>query len=156
MSTLHLMCGLPCSGKTMLAKQIERERSAVRLTPDEWIARLLGEDPPIEALDAARDPIESVMWDLAARLLTLGIDVILDFGFWSRRERDEFRASAARLGAQCEVHFLDPPHDVLLARLGARNAQRPASTFRIDEERLRLWSSWFERPSADELRTRVI
>jgi predicted kinase len=151
MGTLHLMCGLPCSGKTTLAKQIERQRSAIRLTPDEWIARVLGEDPPVEKLDAARDPVESVMWELGARLLTLGIDVILDFGFWSRRERDEFRARAAQLGARCEVHFLDLPQEVLLDRLAARNASRPTNTFRIDEARLRLWSSWFEPPGQDEL-----
>ena len=36
MATLHLMVGLPCSGKTTLAKQLEQERSALRLTPDEW------------------------------------------------------------------------------------------------------------------------
>jgi len=30
------MCGLPCSGKTTLANQIEQERSALRLTLDEW------------------------------------------------------------------------------------------------------------------------
>ena len=35
-ATLHLMVGLPCSGKTTLAKQLEQERSALRLTPDEW------------------------------------------------------------------------------------------------------------------------
>lgn len=37
MPTLFLMCGLPGSGKTTLAKQLERERSALRLTPDEWL-----------------------------------------------------------------------------------------------------------------------
>jgi predicted kinase len=35
MVTLHLMVGLPCSGKTTLARTLEHERSALRLTPDE-------------------------------------------------------------------------------------------------------------------------
>src|SRR5438105_1027278 len=109
--TLHLICGLPCSGKTTLAREIEREREALRLTPDEWIARILGTDPSINALDAARDPMESLLWDLAARVLTLGVDVILDFGFWSGAEREEFRARAAALGARSELHFLDVPLD---------------------------------------------
>ena len=42
--TLFLLCGLPCSGKTTLARRLERERHALRLTPDEWIAQLLSED----------------------------------------------------------------------------------------------------------------
>jgi len=54
LATLHLICGLPCAGKTTLARQIEQERSALRLTPDEWITRLFGPDPSTETLDAAR------------------------------------------------------------------------------------------------------
>ncbi|HST88133.1 MAG TPA: AAA family ATPase, partial [Ktedonobacterales bacterium] len=30
------MVGLPCSGKTTLAKELEREHCALRLTVDEW------------------------------------------------------------------------------------------------------------------------
>jgi len=32
MATLFLMCGLPGSGKTPLARRIERERDALRLS----------------------------------------------------------------------------------------------------------------------------
>jgi predicted kinase len=149
-----LICGLPCAGKTTLAKRIERERSALRLTPDEWIARLFGAEISTEALDAARDPVEAALWDLAARVLGLGVDVILDFGFWSRQEREEFRARAAALGARIEVHFLDVPEEILLKRLAARNAQPPPGTFAIDEARLMLWARDFEPPGADELRPR--
>jgi predicted kinase len=148
------MCGLPCSGKTTLAKQIEQERAALRLTPDEWISRIFGADVAGEALDAARDPVEAALWELAARVLTLGVDVILDFGFWAREERDEFRLRAAQLGARSELHFTDVPEEVLLARLAARNAQLPPGTFWIDEARLRLWASLFEPPTEDELRPR--
>ncbi|HMG74153.1 MAG TPA: ATP-binding protein [Pyrinomonadaceae bacterium] len=151
-ATLHLMCGLPCAGKTTLAKQIEHERSALRLTPDEWIIRLFGADLSLETLDAARDPVETVLWDLAARLLVLGVDVILDFGFWSRAERDDFRSRAAQLGARSELHFVDVSEKELLARLAARNAQLPTGTFWIDQARLSLWSRQFEPPTMDELR----
>ena len=44
MATLHLVCGLPGSGKSTLAAKLEVERQALRLTPDDWIARLLGGD----------------------------------------------------------------------------------------------------------------
>ncbi|MEN3333522.1 MAG: hypothetical protein V7641_2887 [Blastocatellia bacterium] len=153
-ATLHLMCGLPCSGKTTLAKQLEQERSALRLTPDEWIIRLFGADLSVEALDAARDPIETALWDLAARVLVLGVDVILDFGFWSRGEREEFRFRAAQLGARSELHFTDTSEDELLSRLAMRNACLPPGTFWIDDARFRLWFRCFEPPSPDELQPR--
>lgn len=152
MATLHLIVGLPCSGKTTLAKQIELERSALRLTPDEWIERLFDPDSPVEVLDAARDPMESLLWDIAAKVLLLGGDVILDFGFWSRAERDDFRSRAARLGAQCRLHFLNISEVELFKRLRARNAQLPSGTFRIDEERVKAWSKLFEPCAEDELR----
>jgi predicted kinase len=44
MTTLHLMVGLPGSGKTTLAKKLEGELGALRLTPDEWHRYLFGQD----------------------------------------------------------------------------------------------------------------
>ena len=151
---MHLICGLPCSGKTSLAKTLEAERSALRLSPDEWILTLYGSDISGEALDAARDPVETALWNLAARVLVLGLDVILEFGFWSRSEREEFRSRATQLGARSELHFTDAPNEELIRRLAQRNAQLPPGTFWIDEARLRSWFDLFEPPSSDELRPR--
>jgi predicted kinase len=44
MATLHLMIGLPGSGKTTLAKKLEAELGALRLTPEEWHRYLYGQD----------------------------------------------------------------------------------------------------------------
>ena len=109
MAKLHLMVGLPCSGKTTLARQLEAEHSALRLTTDEWHIRLFGHDydegmsSSDEAEhDARHDSVESLMWDVASRVLTLGVDVILDFGCWVRSQRDEYRAKAEALGPRPE------------------------------------------------------
>lgn len=39
-SRLIILCGLPGSGKTTLAKLLEGKRRAVRLCPDEWMDAL--------------------------------------------------------------------------------------------------------------------
>lgn len=44
-------------------------------------------------------PIEGLRWQLAKRALALGVDVILEFGFWSRAERRKFRCPAGALGS---------------------------------------------------------
>ena len=98
--TLFLMVGLPGSGKTTLAKQLAVEHKALRLTPDEWIPVLYGDGLGQAMLDSVRDPVEAMQWQVAAQALALGVNVILDFGFWGRGERDEYRARAAALGAQ--------------------------------------------------------
>ena len=154
MATLILISGLPGSGKTTKAKQLELERSALRLTPDEWIRPLYGVHPTREVLDAARDPVEGVMWLVAARALTLNVNVILDFGFWSQSEREDFRGRAASLGAGSEVCFLDVPHQELLRRLAARNAALPEDAFHVSETDLTEWSRVFEPPTRAELTPR--
>ncbi len=147
MPILHLICGLPGSGKTTLARRLERDLPALRLAPDEWMARIVGDGYD----EAKRAAVEAVQWEIAARALGLGVDVILENGFWSRRERDDFRARAAALGADTKLHFLDVPRDELLRRLALRNAAVPPDAFRVNEAQLDLWSRSFEPPTPDEL-----
>jgi predicted kinase len=154
MATLHLVVGLPCSGKTTLARRLELERSALRLTPDEWQLRLFGQDAAEPEHDARHGRIEALLWDLAGRALALGTNVILDFGFWAREEREDFRARAKQLGAGSEVHFLDVPEEELLRRLAVRNSQLSQETFNIPAEMMKPWIAFFQRPTPDELEPR--
>jgi predicted kinase len=151
MSTLHLMVGLPCSGKTTLARQLEHEYSALRLTTDEWHTRLFGQDANHDEHDARHEIIESLLWDIASRVLSLGVDVILDFGCWVRSQRDDFRSRAKSSGVDFKIHFTYAPEEVLLRRLMERNAQLPHGVFQIPETSLKRWFSIFEPPSNDEL-----
>jgi predicted kinase len=147
MPTLILICGLPGAGKTTLAKRLEVERRALRLTPDEWIAAL-----GIDAFDEPRRAaVEALQWELAQRALTLGVDVVLDWGFWSRAERDDYRERAKQLGVRFEVRFLDVARAELWDRLSARNADPPPATFRIDLAQLDDYLRVFQPPTKDEL-----
>jgi predicted kinase len=136
------MVGLPGAGKTTRAKEIERD-GALRLTPDEWMEAL-----GIELLDEPRRArIEALLWRVAARALELGTNVVLDFGFWTRDERDDFRARAKALGADAVIHFLDAPMPELVARNAAR---RSSSGYSASEEELFRWARQFEPPTPAE------
>ena len=150
MSTLILICGLPGAGKTTLAKQLEKSRSALRLSPDEWIVPILEDVNNIPERDRLRDPIETIQWELTKQLLLLGTDVILEWGFWSKEERLRYRREAEALGATVELHYLDVDLDELWQRLSKRNDNLPPGTFAITRADLELWASWFEPPSPDE------
>lgn len=153
MTTLHLMVGLPCSGKTTLARTLEQKHSALRLTPDEWQVRLFGQDAADPQHDTRHSLIEALLWEVAERALVLGTNVILDFGFWACEEREDFRARAKRLGVSSEVHFLDVPRDELLRRLEQRNVW-PGLSFQIPEEMMTPWFEIFQAPTCDELQPR--
>ena len=158
MATLHLIVGLPCSGKTTLARQLETQYSALRLTTDEWHISLFGQDfgdHMTESDEAEHDSrhaaVESIMWDVAARVLVLGVDVVLDFGCWIRSQRDECRSRAKDLGADFRIHFADASVEELFARLKARNDMQAEGTFFIPEAKLKEWIQIFEPPSSQEL-----
>ncbi len=155
MATLHLMVGLPCSGKSTLAQRLEHELPALRLTTDEWHIHLFGQDAEAPDHDARHSLIEALLWKIAHRALELGTNVILDFGFWAREEREDYRARAKLLGASSEVHFLNVAEDELLRRLVRRNAQPSPMDFVIPEAMMKPWIALFQEPTPDELERRA-
>jgi predicted kinase len=150
MATLHLMVGLPCSGKTTKAKQLEKEYNALLLTPDAWHLKLFGQDAGSKYHDKFHSTIESIMWDHASRVLQLGVDVILDFGFWAKEERDNFRRRAKKLGVNFKIHYMDVPIKELYKRLEKRNKKTEGS-FIIPKEYMDIYVGIFQPPTPEEL-----
>ena len=154
MTTLYLMVGLPCSGKTTRAKQLEQEVSAIRLTPDEWHVNLFGHDT-YETYDPDHDRrhgmIESMLWQVAARALSLGVNVILDFGFWAKEERDDYRSRARELSASSEVIFMDVDEEELMKRVRIRNQNLTDEIHYIPEDMMKSWIRFFQKPNKVEL-----
>jgi hypothetical protein len=145
-----MLVGLPGSGKTTRAKALEAEGCALRLTPDEWIVALYGDDLDRPHRDAVRDPVEAVQWQVAKRALSLGCNVVLDWGFWSQAERRDYRRQAEALGARVRVIFLDACTDELWTRISRRD-ESAGGTLGITKAELEQWSSMFEPPTDEEV-----
>jgi len=141
---LVLLCGLPASGKTTLAREIAHAYGAVRLNPDEW-ELALGIDP-FDAEFQVR--LEAEFSRLAERLLALGTSVVLEWGFWARSERDEKRELGRSLGAAVELRFLDVPYDELMRRVVDRHAKGGLA---ITESHMEGYRTIFQPPTDDEL-----
>lgn len=144
---LILTCGLPGAGKTKLATQLAADRSAVRLTKDEWLSAL-GSTPWDKP---TQEKVEHQLWRLAQEILRLGVSVVLDFGLWERIERDEMRSTARGLGVGVELHYLDVPPDELWRRIEARNSEPPWDSHPIRRADFDAWLRVFQAPDGAEL-----
>ncbi len=121
MATAHLIHGFLGAGKTTFARKLEAELGALRFSHDEWMVELFGHDPPVERFAVQAQSVRRVMQALWLRSLGLGLDVVLDFGFWPRAERDEVRAQVAAIGANHRLYQLARSEAEAWRRIEARN-----------------------------------
>lgn len=145
--TLFLTVGLPGTGKTTAARQVEAEQGALRLTKDEWMKALYG----AENSSSASDVIEGRLIQIALRALELGTDVVLDFGLWGRDERSALRQAAADLGASVVILYCALPAAEQRARLDRRWAESPHETWPMSDQELTAWAAAFDVPTPGEL-----
>ena len=144
---LFLMVGLPCSGKTTAARRIEVEHDALRLTKDEWVKALYGDDNPARA----QDVIEGRLIAVGLRALDLGSNAVIDFGLWSRDERSALRQAAHDRGAAVELRHLDVTPAEQRQRLDRRQAEAPHTTWPMSDAELAEWAARFDAPTPGEI-----
>jgi predicted kinase len=144
MARLILVSGMPGAGKTTYATARAERSRAVRLCPDEWLTALCL-DPHHAGLRLA---LEAKLCDLAFDLLRAGGSVILEFGFWTRAERDQLRDAARALGTQVELVSLDVPLDVRWQRLQQRDHLGGVA---VTRQQLVDWERWWQPATAEEL-----
>jgi predicted kinase len=137
------------SGKTTLAKRLELQHSAVRFTPDEWMARLFGEDPPADTFGDWAAALLDIMQPIWVRCLALGLDVVLDYGFWSRAERDRVRATVEDIGATHALWAVSCSDDEARRRIALRNEAAHRSLY-IAPATFDLLKARFEPLDVDE------
>lgn len=152
---VHLLYGGLGVGKTTFAKQLERDLPALRFTHDEWMRQLYGEDPPLLLFPLYSQRISELQGTLWPRCLELGVSVILDYGFWSRRERDAIRAQVAQLGFCHTLYALECPEAVRWQRVEQRNQNQGPHSLYIARETFLSLNQRLEPLEADEHYTRV-
>ena len=153
--TAHLLYGFVGAGKTTFAKQLEHQTPAVRFTHDEWMHRLYGSNPPVELFESMSHNVTQLIWPIATRILELRNDVILDFGFWTRRSRDDARTRTTSSGGVPKLYHIACPERIMRERVRERTADPPIDSLWINEAAFDAFKDRFEKLGEDEARTTI-
>lgn len=152
---VHLICGLPGSGKTTLALKIAHDTNAVRFSADDWLIQIWNMDSSESEANQYRDKIEALQWKLCKDLLRLKTDCIIEWGVWSKEERELIRKEVQSSGNEIKLYVLLANKDCLFERIKNRNNRRNQKNIYIPDEKLDSyldeWLAVFQIPSKDEM-----
>lgn len=148
-----LLCGKIASGKSYYARQLAASDPAVILSCDDLMLTLFGGDAGTQH-DMLASRAQRYLLNLSLAILASGCDVILDWGFWTKAQRDETRAYYANRGIPTELHYIDVDGALWQAQIQQRNAAVADGTvqaYMVDEGLLAKLESRFEIPHEAEV-----
>ncbi|MEE4545072.1 ATP-binding protein [Streptomyces sp. V4-01] len=152
-STVVLMCGLPGAGKTTYAMGLVG-RGYARLSIDEAVWRRLGRRDAglvleAEAFDRLKEEVRREQRRELVELMSAGRDVVVDYSFWSRAARDDYKALVESHGCRWELVHLTADRSTLERRLGRRNSVEGANSVTVDETLFHRYLAIFEAPNGE-------
>lgn len=158
---VHLVVGPVGAGKSTFALQLARERSAIRLTLDEWMTQLFRPDRPATDRipwyrERAQRCIDQI-WTLARQLTACGHDVVLEIGLLQRDERERFYARIDHAGLPLTIHVLDAARHIRRDRVLQRNREQgPTFSMPVPPDIFELASDLWHPPEHDECEGRDV
>ena len=153
MARVYMTCGKICSGKTTYADDLRLRHKGVVLSVDEITLALFPEGVG-DMHDTYVERAEAYLFEKSLELIEVGIDVILDWGFWTKVEREHARRFYKEHGVECEFHYLDVPEGLWKQRIDKRNADITAgkvSAYYVDEGLAAKFGAMFEKPERSEV-----
>jgi len=152
MAKAILLIGKVASGKSHYAARYAKQNRAMILSCDDLFLTLFDGCLGGRHQDMQRRAY-AFFCGQAVRLARLGIDALLDFGFWTAESRAAAVAFFEGQGIPAELRYFETDDALRRRRLAARNRQREASQSReyiIDETMLERFDAMFEPPGENE------
>jgi predicted kinase len=153
MNKVILICGKICSGKTTYAKNLKKENNAIVLSVDEITLALFGQHIG-EKHDEMVEKAENYLYKKAIEILSTGINVILDWGFWTKEERFNTTKYFKNLGIKYEWHYIDVDNTTWKKYLEKRNnavKNNEEDFYIIDNNVAEKFWNIFEEPKQNEI-----
>lgn len=153
MAKLFLICGKICSGKSTYAKQLQADKQAVILSVDEIMLAVFGLYAG-EKHDEYAANVRHYLFEKSLEIIQADVDVILDWGFWTKAGRNEAKAFYRSRDIECELHYLNISDEVWQARVNQRNQSVIAgetTAYIVDSALAAKFEARFELPAKDEV-----
>ena len=157
MAKLILVCGPTGVGKTTYSLSLSKEIGAVRFSIDPWMQTLFSKDMTsldyswmIERVNRCYEQI----WQVSEQIMVLDGNVVLDLGFTTKAQREQFSSRARKLGIDPELHYLDAPTDIRKQRVDKRNVEKDPTVYAFDvtDMMFNFMEPRFEIPDHEELK----
>jgi len=148
-----MICGRICCGKSTYAHKLRIQHKAVILSADEIMLALL---PPYlgDRHEEYVEKTQNYLFNKAAEIANTGIDVILDWGFWSDDERQNAKQFFSRRNIKCELHYLALSDTEWQTRIEKRNTAVSAGdpgAYYVDENLANKCLARFQPPQPQEI-----
>ncbi|MBQ2964601.1 MAG: ATP-binding protein [Clostridia bacterium] len=153
MPKVYLICGKICCGKTTYANKLCNENNAVLLSVDEITLALFGQHTG-DKHDEYVERTEKFLLNKSLELIRKNINVVLDWGFWTKAERTAVKEFYKSRNIEYELHYVDISDEVWKYRLNKRNSavlQNETSAYYVDDNLALKFASIFESPSEKEI-----
>ena len=153
MAKVFMICGKICCGKTTYAKKLCTDHNAVLLSVDEITLALFGQHCG-EKHDEYVEKTEKYLFNKSLELIENDISVVLDWGFWTKKERESAKEFYKSRNIECELHYIDISDETWKSRLHKRNNEvfaNETSAYYVDDNLAAKFNSIFEAPTEDEI-----
>lgn len=147
MGKLFLLCGKPGSGKTTLANSLKEKFGIIHFSADDFMLKLFGEIEDRHLFDKKLKVTKDLIYQICDDVLRSN-NVVLDFGFWTKSEREQVINRFKNY--EVIIIYLKLDEDKIFNQIEKRNANLKDNEYFMDLNTFNILSSKFEEPTNEE------
>lgn len=154
MAKLMAICGKVCSGKSYYASSLKEKENAVILSCDDVTMTLFDNDLG-DNHDVMVKKIMTHLKDLSIKIINTNTNVILDWGFWSKKDREEITEFYHKNNIPIEWYYICVDDETWNKNIEERNKRveegNGGSDFHVGEGLKNKVLSRWDEPTKDEI-----
>ena len=146
MGNLYLLCGKPGCGKSTVARELEKNYNYIHFSADDFMLKLYGEIQDRTEFEEKLNTVKELIYEICDKAL-INNNVVLDFGFWTKKERDFVRERFSKFDVT--LIYFDLTNDEIWKQIEKRNKTLKGNEYFMDRATFDFLCSKFEKPTSE-------